>query len=84
MFTRKNKEGNCEIIKYLPPVFGSESSEIMVDLLGAENSVGAFSSAYIEDALDRGDKAELNQLLKLVGPGLMRFLIHDKLSNLDA
>ena len=84
MLTRKNEQGNCEIIKYLPPVFGSESSEIMVDLLGAENAVGAFSTDYIEEAINRGNKKELTQLLELVGPGFMRFLIRDRLSRLDA
>ena len=84
MLVRKNEEGKCEIVRNISPVFGTESSEIMVNLLGADNPVGAFSSAYIENALERGDKEELNKLVELVGPGFLRYLIYDKLGNLDA
>lgn len=70
---------------------GTDPSDIIVHIFGAESAVGAHSSVYIrqqvEDAERRPQNERLEQLNKLlgqVGPGYWRYLIRREILSLEA
>ena len=66
------------------PLLAVDPSEIMVNYFGTERSVGARSTRLLGEAVQRGEIAELESLLKVVGPGYWRYRIQDRLEELRA
>lgn len=66
------------------PLLAVDPSEIMVNWFGTERSVGERSTRLLTDAVERGDVDELEDLLKIVGPGFWRYRIEDRLEELRA
>ncbi len=70
---------------------GTDPSDIIVHVFGAETAVGAFSAAYIREQMTISEKllpdqrlAMLQDLLKRVGPGYWRYLIRREILSLEA
>jgi hypothetical protein len=83
LFT-KGDDGYVQVIEAVPPIFGSDPGNIMVNLLGTGRAGGAYSRDYLESAIQKGDREALQTLLEKVGPGYWQFRILDRLENLDA
>lgn len=66
------------------PLLAVDPSEIMVNWFGTERSVGERSTRLLNEAVERGDREELQRLLGLVGPGYWRYRIQDRLEELRA
>lgn len=75
-----------------PPVLtlGTDPSDIMVSVFGAENAAGAQGVQYITSAIGAASvdkktkKKKLEELLTEVGPGYWRFLIRRELHALES
>lgn len=77
-----NKNG---IMHYPVPIntYGANIVDIGKALFQMESDIGERSKNDIEGALKKGDRKELNDLLKQVGPGEWRWKIRAKLNQLD-
>ena len=80
----KNSQGWSEEVVIRTPILAVDPSDIMVDWFETKKSVGAYATRYLSEALERGDKEELQELLNQVGPGYWRYRIQDRLEELDA
>ncbi len=77
----KDENGYTQVMESVPPIFGSDPGNIMVNLLGTGRAGGAYSRDYLESAIQKGDQEELQSLLEKVGPGYWQFRIMDRLEN---
>jgi len=80
----KNQHGWSEVVIIRTPILAVDPSDIMVDWFETKKSVGAFATRYLSEALERGDRQELEKILSQVGPGYWRYRIQDRLEELDA
>jgi hypothetical protein len=73
---RKDENGRTEVAHGETPTLGADPSEIMVQLMGAPDSLGQDASSYLDEQLQRNwtavDRDELEQLIRTVGPGYHR------------
>jgi energy-coupling factor transporter ATP-binding protein EcfA2 len=77
----KDENGYTQVMESVPPIFGSDPGNIMVNLLGTGRAGGAYSREYLEAALKNGSREELQNLLEKVGPGYWQFRIMDRLES---
>lgn len=68
-----------------PPfsTFAANRGDISQGLFATPAPVGNYSRTLIEAALRGGDRAEVERLLDTVGPGYYRFVLRDRLSQLE-
>lgn len=87
----RHHDNDCNAIQPLLRTLGTDPSDIIVHIFGAESAVGAHSSAYIrkqvedtEHLLPNERLQQLNKLLGQVGPGYWRYLIRREILSLEA
>lgn len=78
----KDEAGKAHLADFQTPIFGADPSDVMINLFGTKRAGGAYSARTLREALDRGERAELEKLLDEVGPGYWRFRIRDRLESL--
>ena len=80
----KDGEGHTQIVDIQTPTLGGDPSDIVVNILGAPRAGGELNAEKLTAALERGERQELEALLKYVSPGYWRFRIRNRLESLDA
>ncbi len=72
----RKRDGQAEPVEIRSTTFGADPSEVMIRLFGVPDSMGARALEWLDSQLDRDwkpdDLAELEKLLKAVGPGFHR------------
>ncbi len=70
--------------KTVPRTLGAEPGELLQSIFKADQTVGKRAQRKIDVALEKGDKAELEELLKQVGPGYYRFTIVEEIQRVSS
>lgn len=63
--------------------FAASRGDISNELFQTPAAIGTYSKELIENALSQGDKAEIEKVLKAVGPGFYRFRLRERLIQLE-
>jgi hypothetical protein len=63
--------------------FAASRGDISNELFQTPAAIGTYSKELIENALSQGDKAEIERVLKAVGPGFYRFRLRERLIQLE-
>lgn len=80
----KDEKGITDVVDFRNPTFGADADEIITSVLDPGQNDDSYSDDEITKALERGDREELESLLKEVSPGYWRFRIRDVLEQLNA
>ncbi|MEN6362501.1 MAG: hypothetical protein ABFC90_07670, partial [Bacteroidales bacterium] len=64
--------------------FGADPSEIMMVTFDTELSSGAKSEEDLVMAIQNGDREKVSGLLEMIGPGMWRFRLKQRLEEIDA
>ncbi len=80
----KDEAGISELRRPGIKTFGTDPSEIMTVLFGAEIPSGVHSTDLLTVAVINGDKKSVQGYLQMVGPGMWRFRLRQRLGALDA
>lgn len=84
----RKEDGNTVATNVRTPTFGADPSEIMVNVFGAEDSIGKRALEFLERWLNKDwtpDERELlERIVKNVGPGLHRSELREILRELNA
>ncbi|MCZ6679175.1 MAG: AAA family ATPase [Candidatus Poribacteria bacterium] len=72
----QKRDGEIVVGEVSTPTFGADPSEIMIQVFDAPDSIGNRALEYLDEQLDRhwsvGDLAELEHLIRSIGPGYYR------------
>jgi ABC-type Mn2+/Zn2+ transport system ATPase subunit len=72
----KKQDGQAYVSRITSSTFGADPSEIMINIFGAEDSIGKRSLKWLEDQIDKEwtpqQKQELENIIRQIGPGLHR------------
>lgn len=63
--------------------FAASRGDISKGLFQTSNAIGTYAKDKIDDALTKGDKAEIEKLLEIVGTGFYRFRLRERLAQLE-
>jgi energy-coupling factor transporter ATP-binding protein EcfA2 len=80
----KNPSGITEQRRPGIKTFGADPSEIMMVTFDTELSSGAKSEEELITAIHNGDRAKVAGLLEMIGPGMWRFRLKQRLEEIDA
>jgi len=80
----KNTSGITEQRRPGIKTFGADPSEIMMVTFDTELSSGAKSEEELVAAIQNGDREKVSGLLEMIGPGMWRFRLKQRLEEIDA
>jgi hypothetical protein len=80
----KSPEGITEQRRPGIKTFGADPSEIMMVTFDTELSSGAKSEEDLVMAIQNGDREKVSGLLVMIGPGMWRFRLKQRLEEFDA
>ena len=80
----KSLSGITELRRPGIKTFGADPSEIMMVTFDTELSSGARSEDELITAIQKGDREKVTGLLEMIGPGMWRFRLKQRLEEIDA